>query len=102
LKDIALAVYYHKNNKFSFNALIGALDSLDRFNDLKIVFFTDKNELVEGLNDIILNYEKVILGISFFTTQIWDIAELIKTIKKKHDGNLLIIAGGPHPTGDPL
>jgi len=102
LKDIALVVYYHTKNKFSFNALIGALDSLDHFNDLKIVFFTDKNELVEGLDDIISNYKKVILGISFFTTQIWDTAELIKTIKKKHGDNLLIIAGGPHPTGDPL
>ena len=102
MKDIALVVYYHKNNKFSFNALIGALDSLERFNDLKIVFFSSKNDLIQGINDIIGKYEKVILGISFFTTQIWEIHELITTLRRKYDNDLVIIAGGPHPTGDPV
>lgn len=102
MKDIALVVYYHKNNKFSFNALIGALDSLERFNELKIAYFSRQNELIQGLNDIILKYDKVVLGISFFTTQIWEIRELIETIRRNYDNKLMIIAGGPHPTGDPV
>ena len=102
MKDIALVVYYHKNNKFSFNALIGALDSLEHFNDLKIVYFSSKNDLVQGINDIIGKYKKLLLGISFFTTQIWEIQELITTLRRKHGNDLVIIAGGPHPTGDPV
>ncbi len=101
MKDIALVVFYHKNNKFSFNALIGALDSLERFNDLKIVYFTGKKDLIQGLKEIVVKYEKVILGISFFTTQIWEIHELITQVKKIHGNDVLIIAGGAHPTGDP-
>ena len=101
MKDIALVIFYHKNNKFSFNALIGALDSLERFNDLKVVYFTGKKDLIRGLKEIVDKYEKVILGISFFTTQIWEISDLITEVKKIHDNDVLIIAGGPHPTGDP-
>jgi len=102
LKDIVLVVYYHKHNKFSFNALIGALDSLDFYNDLKIVFFTGKNDLIKGLRKIIVKYKKVVLGVSFFTTQIWEINELITTIRTLYNKDVIIIAGGPHPTGDPI
>lgn len=101
MKDIVLVVFYHKNNKFSFNALIGALDSVERFNDLKIVYFTGKKDLIQGLKEIVPKYKTVILAISFFTTQIWDMHELISALRKNHGKDLVIIAGGPHPTGDP-
>ena len=101
MKETVLIIYYHKNNKYSFNALIGALDSLERFNDLKIAYATNKGKLVQELEELTRSYEKVILGLSFFTTQIWEISKLISNVKKKHGKNVLIIAGGPHPTGDP-
>jgi len=101
LKDIALVVFYHKNNKFSFNALIGALDSLERFNDLKVVYFTGKKHLIRGLKEIVAKHKKVILGISFFTTQVWEITDIITIVKNIHGKDVIIIAGGPHPTGDP-
>jgi B12-binding domain/radical SAM domain protein len=101
-KNIAFVVYYHKNNKYSFNALIGALESDDSIYDIDIFFIKTKENLITILRDLIRKYDKVILGVSFFTTQLWEINGLIKTLIKKYNKNLIYLAGGPHPTGDPL
>ena len=100
-KDITFVAYYHKNNKYSFNALIGALETLEGFDDLDIHFIRSKEALLDSLKNLIERYEKVVLGISFFTTQLWEIYGLIKNLLKKFGKNVLYIAGGPHPTGDP-
>ena len=101
-KNIAFVVYYHKNNKYSFNALIGALESDDIIYDIDIFFIKTKESLITILRDLIRKYEKVILGVSFLTTQLWEINGLIKTLIKKYKKNLIYLAGGPHPTGDAL
>ncbi len=101
-KNIAFVIYYNKNNKYSYNALIGALETEDFIDDVDIYFMKNKDNLINSLKNLIGKYQKVILGISFFTTQLWDINELIKTLIKKYGKKLIYIAGGPHPTGDPL
>ncbi len=100
--DIAFVVYYQKDNIYSFNALIGAIETEEKLSTLKIYFLRGKSNLIPGLNKILLMHKKVILGISFFTTQIWEISELIKNLRKLYEDNLLIVGGGPHPSGDPL
>ncbi|TFG24189.1 MAG: TIGR04013 family B12-binding domain/radical SAM domain-containing protein [Promethearchaeota archaeon] len=100
--NIAFAVYYQKDNIYSFNALIGAIETDKRLSDIKIYFFRGKSNLLQGLKKILLIHDKVILGISFFTTQIWEISLLVKDIKKIYNSKLFIIAGGPHPSGDPV
>jgi len=100
-KNIAFVVFYHKKNKYSFNALIGALETRKDLNDIDIYFIKNKEDLLPHLEALIGKYEKVVLGISFFTTQLWEMYGLIKTIRKKFGRKILCIAGGPHPTGDP-
>jgi B12-binding domain/radical SAM domain protein len=100
-ENIAFVVYYKNENKFSFNALVGALETVEEFRMLKIYFIKKKEVLIKVLKEIIKKYEKVILGISFFTTQLWKTSVLIRILKKKYGNNVLLIAGGPHPTGDP-
>jgi B12-binding domain/radical SAM domain protein len=100
-KKIAFVIYYNKVNKYSFNALIGALESEKNLNDIKVFFISIKEELLKDLKYIIEKYEKIILGISFFTTQLWEVFKLIKTIRKKFGNRIFLIAGGPHPSGDP-
>ncbi|MFX1258296.1 MAG: TIGR04013 family B12-binding domain/radical SAM domain-containing protein [Promethearchaeota archaeon] len=104
-KDIAFVVYYHKNNKYSFNALIGALEKSEIFNDIDIIFVKNKEKLINSLKNVISKYKKIVLGISFFTTQLFETYDLITILKKKYGNNYnnksLFIAGGPHPTGDP-
>ncbi len=98
---LAFVIYYLKENKYSFNALVGALETQPFYKLIDIFFCTNKTELESKLDKIIVNYEKTIVGISFFTTQLWDIHRLMKQFKIKYGQKILFIAGGSHPTGDP-
>lgn len=101
-KNTALVIYYNKVNRYSFNALVGALETVEYFHDLKIYFMKNEEEIIRELESIISKYKKTIVGISFSTIQLWDIYKMIKRLKKKYANKPLYIAGGPHPTGDPL
>lgn len=100
--DMALVLYYNSQNKYSFNALVGAIETEECFGDLKIYFIRRENELITELLNIIKKHEKIVVGISFFTTQLWDTYRIIRKLREKYGHKLLYIAGGPHPTGDPL
>ena len=100
--DMALILYYSKQNRYSFNALVGALETVEYFDNLKIYFIRHENELISELGHITKRYEKVVIGISFFTTQLWDTSRIIKNLREKCGDKPLYIAGGPHPTGDPF
>ena len=101
MKDIALVIYYHKLNFYSLNAILGALETDEIFESIDFYFFRFKNELIKNLENIIKNYDKTIVGISFFTTQLFESNDLINTISSKYGKKCLYIAGGSHPTGDP-
>lgn len=101
-KEIAFIIYYHKDNKYSFNALIGALETDEIIDKIEIYYIKDKDILINNVKNLLLNYKNVIIGISFFTTQLWDVYGLIKILKKEYQSKTILIAGGPHPTGDPL
>jgi B12-binding domain/radical SAM domain protein len=100
-KDMALVLYYNKLTRFSFNALVGALETEEYFDNLPIYFISHENELISELSHIIKKHENVIVGISFCTPQLWNTYRLMGDLKEKY-GKPLFIAGGPHPTGDPL
>jgi len=101
VEDIAFVVYYQKNNIYSFNALIAAIETQEDLEDIKIYFIRGEENLKDEIESLIIRHKKVILGISFFTTQLWDIEKLVKSLRRKFRHNVLIVAGGPHPTGDP-
>ncbi|MHA1256211.1 MAG: cobalamin-dependent protein, partial [Promethearchaeota archaeon] len=101
-KKIAFLVFYHKYNKFSFNALVGALETNEIINYIDIYFISTKEELLNTIITTMDNYLQVVVGISFFTTQLWEIKNIIFKAKKISKNNVIFIAGGPHPTGDPL
>ena len=101
-KKIVFVVYYTKANKYSFNALIGAIETKKELDDLDIEFINNKEDLLKNLKLFIETNDKIILGISFFTTQLWETLRLMKTIRKRFSKKIFCIAGGPHPTGDPV
>ncbi|MFX0022868.1 MAG: TIGR04013 family B12-binding domain/radical SAM domain-containing protein [Candidatus Hermodarchaeota archaeon] len=100
--DAAFVVYYHKNNIYSFNAIIGALETDPFFDNFNVYYIPKKQELINRLETIIQNHELIIVGFSFFTSQLWEIHDLISKLKLKYGDHILYIAGGPHATGDPL
>ncbi len=103
-KNVALAFYYTKQNRYSFNALLGALESEPDFENLQTYLLISKQSLYFELKEIAKKHEKVIFGISFFTTQLWDVEKILNSLKplKNECKNLLFIAGGAHPTGEPF
>jgi B12-binding domain/radical SAM domain protein len=101
-EGIAFVAYYQKQNIYSFNALIGAIEIDEHLRDLAIYYARGSQKLRKDLSKIIKKHQIVVVGISFFTTQLWEINSLMKDLKKLYLNEVVIIAGGPHPTGDPL
>lgn len=101
-KNLGIVIYYKKENKYSFNALLGALEVQDFYRDIVIYIFEKEESLIKNLEEIIKEHKLTILAISFFTTQLWEIKSLVKKIREKFNKKLILIAGGPHSTGDPL
>ncbi|MFW9771345.1 MAG: TIGR04013 family B12-binding domain/radical SAM domain-containing protein [Candidatus Thorarchaeota archaeon] len=101
-KGTALIVFYQKENIYSFNALIAAIETEPKLDDIDIFFIRGKENLINKLSKLIFIYKRVILGVSFFTTQVWKIYQLLKILKKNYQDKIIFIAGGAHSTGDPL
>jgi B12-binding domain/radical SAM domain protein len=99
--DVALVYHYTKQNRNSYNVLTGALELDGYFNNLDIYFIDEKQNIRKQIPELLQKYKKLILAISFCTPQIAEIFSLIKELKSKYDQQIIFIAGGPHPTGDP-
>ncbi|MFZ5797235.1 MAG: TIGR04013 family B12-binding domain/radical SAM domain-containing protein [Thermodesulfobacteriota bacterium] len=97
-----LLLYLNRLNKFSFNALLGAAESLLFFDTLKIVMPPDPARLRQGVQAATSsNSGPAMVCFSFFTSQLWEIAELVRPLRETFGDRVLLVAGGPHPSGDP-
>ncbi len=103
-EKLALVLYYRKANRYAFNALLASLETELFSEKLKIFLPRNTGELLETLREVDANLEvkRIVLGISFMSTQIWEISELVHKLKLQKTGKLFMVAGGPHPTGDPV
>lgn len=95
-----LILYLNRLNKFSFNALLGAAQSLPFFDELRIELPSDNRRLPELLHNA-NDHGTTLVCFSFFTTQLWEIAALLGQLRPAAAGRVLFAAGGPHPSGDP-
>lgn len=101
LKKIAFIAYYKKKTIFSFNAVVGAIESDGATRNIDVFFIRERKELLKNLESILKRFDKVIVAFSIFTAQYWDTSQLIKKIRKKYRNRMILIAGGPHPSGKP-
>jgi B12-binding domain/radical SAM domain protein len=96
--EYKLFFYDSKENKYSINALLGAIEEDKELKDLPIFFF-------EKVEDLFFEKDlrNSILCFSFFSTQFFEIKDILEKLKelKKSYENLYFVAGGPHPSGDP-
>lgn len=99
--DIVLVLLYAKPNRYSFNALVGALETRREFADLVIHFPEDNTGLFGAVSSEIARKKKVVVGVSFSTPQLWQVRDLMLTMRGQFVKQVLFIAGGPHPTADP-
>jgi B12-binding domain/radical SAM domain protein len=97
-----LFLYLNRLNKFSFNALLGAAESMPFFDELRIELPSDSGRLQELVRKAAGHGKgTTLVCFSFFTTQLWEIAALVRQIRHSSAGKVFFIAGGPHPSGDP-
>ncbi len=105
MKRVALLFYYTKENRYSLNVILGALERhviCDSLQGFEILFANERNVL-QLAKDATQRFDLVIFLFSFFTTQIFQIFPLIEKLKfSLPKERVLFLAGGPHPTGDPL
>lgn len=101
MKKIAFLVYYHKQNFYSLNAIAGALETDDIFESIDFYFVRTLDKLLVTLEEVIKTYDKIVIGISFSTIQLFETYELVQRLKNRFPERFLTVAGGSHPTGDP-
>lgn len=97
-----LIVHLTRLNKFSFNALLGAAEALPFFSRLRI----DQPGNDAGLLALLREAGNSSAGptaacFSFFSTQLPEVAALLRRARAAAGDRVLFLAGGPHPTGDP-
>ena len=101
ISKCAIVFYYTKYNRYSFNALLGALESKPDLKELPIYFNYKSAELILNLKELLELYKKVVLCISILIDQFFEIIQLINEIQLIYkDKDIIFIAGGPYPTGN--
>lgn len=98
---IAFIVYYSKDTIYSLNAVVGALETDKETQKINISYSLNQKQLFSQIETQLKLKKKVVIGLSVFTTEILEISSLIKKIRKRFGKRVLIIAGGPHPSGAP-
>lgn len=83
------------------NAVAGALETDKTIKNTDIFFIRKIDVLLKQIESSFHSYDIVVLGFSIFTTQFLEISKLIKKIRKRFGNQVMIIAGGPHPSGMP-
>jgi len=99
--NTALVFYYTHINKFSFNALLGALEIDPSFDNLPLYLIETEKELFDKAENIINKHNKIIFCFSFFTVQAPEIQAILQKLKAYRSDKFTFIAGGPHATGLP-
>ena len=101
MNKTALVIYSTKENRYSFNALLGALESTEEHTFMDVFFYDPKKSDESLLDDCVARFEHVVFAFSFFTTQVWDVYRFLIKVKEKYANRIVFIAGGPHATGEP-
>ncbi len=94
MSEVSLFFWSNNLNRYSINALLGALETFKLLSWCKVHFFKNIEEI-----ELSLEKEKIIFCFSFSSFNLLTVKSTIDYLKKKFP-TALFLAGGPHPTGD--
>ena len=101
----ALAFIFENSNKQTVSVLIGALETDRRFDGLDIHLLRPKIGLSDQVEALAQRYNKVVVAHSFTTPKAPQVLGEVRGIRdhltSQRVHNVTLIAGGPHPSGDP-
>ena len=98
---ISLIFYYHWLNRFSFNALAGAIDSDPAFSGLEIDLAQNPQRLHESIVETLKRHQESVVALSILTSQLEEMRCLMRHLRTNFGSRIRIVAGGPHPTACP-
>jgi len=99
---VSLVFYYKKGNRYGMNTLSGVLEINPEFEKSVRIFYPEEQKsLFKLLKEITSEKEsKIFVLFSFFTLQKFEYYKIAKEIRAAYP-EVLIIGGGPHPSGVP-
>ncbi len=100
-KRLSVSIFFRRDNRYSINALLGAIEGLPFFDEIDFTLIDNEAKLLESLKNHVRLYQKSLLLVSFFTSQLFETMELVRKIRSELGKDLVLVAGGPHPTGAP-
>ncbi len=93
--------YYHRLNRYSFNALAAAIDGEPELTELPIRRALNPEDLRAACAATLGSSERAIVALSVLTVQRSEVRQLVAQLRMDHGTRPLIIAGGPQVTADP-
>lgn len=98
MKSNAVIFVLEGYNRYSIAALAGILDQ--EMPDLSLHFLQGGPKLGEKVRELAARYRQVAMAFSFMTPQLPQVWNSLDSLEPLPD-NITLIAGGPHPSGDP-
>lgn len=95
-----LLFYYHRLNRYSFNALAGALDSNPDLAEWPVTLARTAEEIRTAATALLDQHGRIIVAFSVLTPQLGDLQHLAGQLRSDYGSRISIIAGGPHATAD--
>jgi B12-binding domain/radical SAM domain protein len=97
LRESAFAVVYGRSSRYGAYAVAAAVESRLPGLDVYLVNW-DRGEPLELVRELTERYRRVVVGVSFNSLQVPYVARLVAELRRF---GVLLVAGGPHATGDP-
>ena len=98
-RNVAIMLYYCRDCKYSVYSLISTLESKVKDVD---VYIADRKTFFKVYSNVVNKYRWVIAGFSFMTTMLPSLLNFLKNVFRFKRSNTIFIAGGSHPSGDPV
>jgi B12-binding domain/radical SAM domain protein len=98
---LALVFYYHRLNRYSFNALAGALDEDPQLSELPVHLPKTAEEVFSKTSELLRDGLPVVVGLSILTPQFEEMLGIVRRLGSEFGRRVTIIAGGPHATAEP-
>ncbi len=93
-----LIIHGSKHNRYSINALLGALETRGMLPALPVLLTSTAADLWKAVRQL---NEEAVIAFSFFSTQLAETVRLLREVRTLSGQRLTLVAGGAHATGEP-
>jgi B12-binding domain/radical SAM domain protein len=93
-----LVFYYHRFNRYSFNALAATLDSRPELRGWPVSLPKTEEEFLPAVDSALARHDHAGVAFSLLTRQCGEMQCLVRKLRSRYGPRVIILAGGPHAT----